>query len=318
MHKRTIFERISRATHYIDGSDLVYIENPKVACSNIKWSLIREYRPEVLESINRIHDRRETPFVRQYSDIVKLLKKPAKNTFSVVRHPRKRFVSAYFDKMFEGRDQSVWNLISDFLSLDPNKVYEPKPILERLVNSSKQDLDPHVACQHTNLFWGALPFTKVFHLESLDRNDTKLSFSDFTLSVVDRQSHSTSAKVNAALFDDEAFGMIDLLYEQDYDFFNYSPESEKPIKEISVPECRSFFLDFLDDGRPIQYLKDFFEEGPQKLTPLETEAVIDRISRQSLWNKMPHRLIDFIIVRNAIQQRDNIDRFNYYYKEFPS
>ncbi|WP_319413276.1 sulfotransferase family 2 domain-containing protein [uncultured Cohaesibacter sp.] len=318
MHERTVFERLSRAVHYIDGSNLVYVENPKVACSNIKWSLVNMFRPEMMEDITRIHDRRETPFITGFPDIVASLRGDNKTVFSVVRHPRKRFISAYFDKMYEGRDQSVWRLIANHLELEEDKVYEPKIVLDRLIGVSKQDLDPHVGCQYGNLFLGAIPYTKIFHLEKLDKASNELSFSDFTLQMIDRQSHSTSSRVKASVFDEEALEMVDAMYADDYVCFNYRADAEAPVGDICLPDVRDFFLEFLGADRPVLYLKHFFEGGPQELSLLETEAVIDRISQFSLWDKLTHRLLDFIIVRNAIQQKDNIARFNAHFTEFPS
>lgn len=317
VHMRSVFERLSRAVHTVDKSGVIYIENPKVACSNIKWSLLNEFRPQAFAEVQRIHNRNETPFLRGFADVVSALKGPGSTIFSVVRHPRSRFVSAYFDKMHEGRDQSVWRLISRHIGLEDDLVYEPKAILERLLKSSAQDMDPHVARQTTNLFWGVIPYTDVFQLENMGSGDRTLNFSNARIVFVDQQRHSTASRRDVTMFDDEAFQMIDELYSEDYSAFGYEQGEAAPKHAVPLPEVDPFFVDFLASDRPLLFLREYFERFPRRLDYLELGAVIDVFHKNNLWPRASHFLLDWIVVRNAILQQDNMKRFVSSFTEFP-
>ena len=317
MAYRTVQQRIVRATNYVFGSNVVYIENPKVACSNVKWALVEAFRPENLSKIKNIHDRRETMFTSDYREAVRNLIVPNCNIFSIVRHPRKRFISAYFDKMHNNRDESVWNIIATSLDLEVTKVHHPKAILNRISTFAPQDLDSHIAKQTTNIFFGHIEFSNVYRLEELSPDITHIKVGRFDLKLSDRQSHSTASRIDPSIFDDEALEMIDDIYADDYLAFGYEPKKQKPIKDVALPNKDSMLLEFLASDTPIQFLLNFFADGPKKMSYLETGAVIDIISKREIWHLMPHRLIDFIIARNAIIQGDNADRFSSKFSCFP-
>ena len=317
MAYRAVQQRIVRATNHVSGSDVVYVENPKVACSNMKWALVGAFCPENSGRISNIHDRRETMFISDYRGAVRILIDPSSQIFSIVRHPRNRFISAYFDKMHKGRDESVWKIIAAALNLEVDRIHDPKTILDRIYRHSPQDLDSHIAKQVTNIFFGHINFFNIYHLEELSPDATHIKVGSCSLELINRQSQSTEARIDRSLFDDEALEMIDVVYSDDYAAFGYDPKEPQPVRDIATPDKSSMLLDFLASDTPIQFLLDFFADGPRKLSYLETGAIIDIISKRDVWHLMPHHLIDFIIARNAILQGDNAERFSSRFSGFP-
>lgn len=307
----TVTNRLGKAIFHIPGSDLVYVTNPKVACSNVKWSLVSAYAPDTMETIQSIHAIGQTPFAKDPAQTIPLLSSRSKTIFSIVRHPRKRFVSAYFDKLVSPKNPTGQR-IAISLGLDETKRHRPKVVLDRLLQQSRQDMNPHVAPQIVNLFWGSIPYTDVFRLERLKRSDGVLDFAEMQLPFLDKSVHSTSAKVDMGLFGDEEFEMIDQLYKDDYEAFGYHPDHSAEVSaKIETIPFDSFLLDLVAARRPVQFIAERFGNSAPTLNFMETGAVIDQITLRSRWNAVSPRLLEMLIIRNAMRDDENIARFRH-------
>lgn len=309
MRNKPVTARLNRAIHNIPSSGVIYIENPKVACSNIKWSLINAYCKDSLGVVQNVHDRRQTPFSKNgRRNFLSLIEADA-DIFSVVRHPRRRFISAYFDKMFYGRDESVWLQLAEQLDLSPQEVHAPKIVLNRMLDLPRQDLDPHAALQAVNLFWENIPYSRVLYLEKIPTAGV-ISTGSRCLTLLDQQSHSTKSRVDMSLFDEETLELIDTYYAPDYERFGYVPQDNSPeAEEVPLPDYRRFFLSFLNSESPLKVLRNFFLEGPRALTQSEMVAVIDYLSVERRWEQCSHRILDFLVARNFAREPEIISRY---------
>jgi len=309
MKQPSIYKRLARAIHHIEGSGIVYIENPKSACTNIKWSLIDAFSDVDLSKIEDVHDRKTTPFlpgvvatkyVAQARDLAFL---------SVVRHPRTRFMSAYFDKLYHGRDQRVWVNIAAQLDLNVDEFYTPKAIIKRMMQVPRHTINPHIALQTDNLLPDSLPYNAIFHLETVGGKDS-LSFGGADVKLFNSQWHVPKAKADTSVFDEETYRLIDQYYAKDYATFGYDPDHlSQPSRAFHVPTHRPFMLDMLTSRSPIEFLSRHFDGTSKDLTVTEIWAVIDRLTRDRAWKQLPEALMTFIVTDNVMHHPEMLERF---------
>lgn len=313
-------QRLSAVIHYIPGSPLLYINNAKVACTNVKWSLVEAFAPEegATMEIGTVHRRAESPFAKG-PDLAQVLKSKSHTVFSMVRHPRRRFISAYFNKVFRARSPSGIHILES-VGLDPEKRHAPKAVLKGLLGLQTQDINAHVAPQVVNLFWGSIPYDRVFRLETLKRQGGALVFDDFRLPMADKSRNSTQHKVDLSLFDAEDYEMIDHLYRDDYAAFGYDPDPEAPVSDMveSLP-FEPFVLDLLTQKNPLDTLRSHFGIGPiammrnrlsgppRALGYLEVGAMIDCLADRNKLASLPPRLHEAVL-RCAMATPENSER----------
>ncbi len=317
-------QRLSAAIHYIPGSRLLYINNPKVACTNVKWAMVEAFAPEAapgMTSFGAIHRRAETPFAKG-PGLAQALRDRSFTVFSMVRHPRRRFVSAYFNKI-HGPQHPTGPRILESIGLHPKRSHPPKAVLKGLLKLPTQDINGHVAPQVVNLFWGSIPYDRVFRLETLKGKSDPLIFDGFHLPMVDKSLHSTQGKTDLSLFDAEDYEMIDHLYQADYAAFGYQPDPAAPVSElVELPPFRPFLLDLLTAEKPLSVLKARFGIGPvgmiqQKLaapppdlTLLEAGAMLDCLFKLRRLDTLPPRLLQEV-ERQATATPENAARLHW-------
>ena len=313
--------RLSAVIHFVPGSNLLYMNNAKVACTNVKWSLIDAFAPEAgaaVDNIGWVHRRAETPFAKG-PGLAEALKDGNFTVFSMVRHPRRRFISAYFNKVHRARSPSGIHILES-VGLDPERRHKPKAVLQGLLRLQRQDINPHVAPQVVNLFWGSVRYAKVFRLESLKRNGEALVFDDFRLPMADKSRHSTQHKVDLSLFDDEDYEMIDHLYRDDYEAFGYDRDPAAPASdEVEGRVFEPFLLDLLTHKAPLDVIKSHFGIGPiamlrqrlngppRPLTYLETGAMIDVLFQNRRLAHLAPRLRE-AVEKSAMATEENAER----------
>lgn len=318
-HLTSAKNRLVHAIDYIPGAPVAYIRNPKVACTNVKWSLISAFAPDKLASVGKIHKKEETPFALDH-DVVRVLRQKDVTVFSLVRHPRRRFISAYFNKLYNSRFPTGQKIFES-VDLDPKRNHPPKAILKGLLRLPTQDLDPHVAPQVVNLLWGSIPYDRVFRLESLKSKEDPLIFDHFQLPMLDRSRHSTQHKVDLSLFDDEDYEMIDHLYREDYAAFGYDPNPDAPISaEVELQLFEPFLLDLMTHRSPVRVIKSHFRIGfiemmrrrqhtapPRPLNYLEVGGMIDVLHQHRLLTRLSRRLRD-VVTQSAMATGENAER----------
>jgi hypothetical protein len=148
--------------------EIIYVKNPKAACSTILVWLDRLHTGDYDHEFGDVHQENRVPRVREVGrgNIVRMLSGDAYR-FSFVRHPVRRFESVYWDKM-------VYNLkwrknlpAALGLDLDPNDTLS----FEQFLNIVEQqdpvsEMDPHWRPQHVNLLHPLVTYDYVGRLEN--------------------------------------------------------------------------------------------------------------------------------------------------------
>ncbi|WP_193164033.1 sulfotransferase family protein [Microbulbifer hainanensis] len=221
--------------HPSPKAQLIYWQNPKVACSSIKKSL---WKFENGETPQNAHIRRESPFpfLSEMEDKIQEFK-----LFSIVRNPYSRALSAYLDKIGHGSDRHIWwPFCRDFkLARSTTKTqFTFLDFLKALNSTSASNLDPHFRPQFYNLLPTLIPYSFIGYLEEQEAIQNFLTSS--SIPYVHSAPHSRNA--SAKVFDyygEEEIELARKIFQYDFEFFGYSKELAKYNEPGSIKKLPS-------------------------------------------------------------------------------
>jgi len=199
-------------------SNIVYWQNPKVACSSIKKSL---WKNETGKEPKNVHRRVESPFPL-------ISESPSKyvgyTLFSVVRNPYTRVLSAYLDKIGKGSDKHVWHPFCRQFGISEQTTKEKltfKKFLIMISNVNPNDLDPHIRPQSRNLLSSILSFDHIGYLEEF--STTAGFFEVANINYVHSAPHARNASEKLSqYYDAESISLVQDIYREDFYEYSYS------------------------------------------------------------------------------------------------
>jgi Sulfotransferase family len=147
---------------------IIYVKNPKAACSTILLWLDRLHTGEYDVEFSNIHHQHRLPTVREVGrpTVVRMLSGSAYR-FSFVRDPLARFESVYWDKMVY---DTTWRMRPKALGvdLDPDTVVSFEQFLGIVEQQHPlTEMDSHWRPQHINLMHPLVSYDYVGRVERL-------------------------------------------------------------------------------------------------------------------------------------------------------
>ncbi len=168
--KRLDTKRLKNVLHISERDGYVYVSNPKAACSTLKLYLSRCQMKEPNYKPKTLHRRKHLPLDSIDKVTVNELNRVLNGKyylFSFVRHPLKRAVSAYGDKIAGNRKQKIEILermgksaenIKDHISFDQ--------FVRTITFQNPTNLNPHWRPQFFNLYPNILHYDFIGHIET--------------------------------------------------------------------------------------------------------------------------------------------------------
>lgn len=224
-------QRFRNVMHISRTYNYVYVANPKAACSTLKLILSQaeindpDFTPESL------HQRKYLPLLTPNMLTERerrALFDGSRYVFSFVRHPFKRAVSAYADKILGNKQQK--REILEALGKQDEKNNYPISFDDFVAVIADQDpatLNPHWRPQSLNLATDLIRYDFIGRLESFDADmaqvRARLQLPVFDTPHKNRKSHKTAAiqGVSAA-----TRIKLETLYADDLQAFSYSGDIE--------------------------------------------------------------------------------------------
>jgi cephalosporin hydroxylase len=221
---------LSQAFCYAPDERFLYLANAKAGSSTMKAFLL-----------NGLATRRETPgsswvhgpanWSRDYDSA---LADPDLFTFTVVRNPFTRILSAYLDKI--GRP----GILRNQFNAQNGFGYDDEVGFEQFLKILAEDtaiLDQHYRPQVENTYAASLDLDMVLTLEHLRPNIAALAQrTGLEASLPDKSAHSTDASRKIkTYFSDEAIALTRQIYAADFDLFGYSPEIDNISEAAPEP-----------------------------------------------------------------------------------
>ncbi len=225
-------QRLGRSLIYDQTADLVYLNNPKAACSTIKATFMRGLaarRGITLEGAAltaHVHGKSDLR-----SDHFHRITPGRTRVFTVVRNPYTRILSAYLDKIVR---PDPGNITRRRMALQFGLAPDDTPDLARFLRMIAQPgrlLDPHFAPQVANTLPAAFG-AEVHAFENLPNLAPMLS-DLMGAPIQTRQRHATGAAPEALT--DEAAELIATLYAEDFDTFGYSRDPARRLLPPAEP-----------------------------------------------------------------------------------
>ncbi len=164
-------QRLINVVYVSKQNRYIYISNPKAACSSIKLFLSRcetndpEFTPEAM------HRKKHLPFDRIADLKSELSHNSDYYTFSFVRHPLRRAVSAYVDKIIGNKPQKKEILAK--LGVDEEQLAHPvsfNEFVKVIIQQRPESLNPHWRPQVYNIYPDICRFDFIGKLESFNED----------------------------------------------------------------------------------------------------------------------------------------------------
>ncbi|MGN6100928.1 MAG: sulfotransferase family 2 domain-containing protein [Devosia sp.] len=216
---------VETAIKYVPNVPIIYVVNPKAACSTFKTSLW--LRHDVLTGARTFADDPHTgassPWLKSADDLAAASSRMAEcDWFTVVRNPYSRVVSAYLDKIKDRgvRDAYTWGQFCNRYSLPADADISFAAFLNLLANDDPTQLDYHWRPQWMTTMVGQLPLHHIGRFEHL-----AVTFAWMRERGVPVASHfsfrSDADSSAASLIAPADRAAIEEIYSLDFDLFGY-------------------------------------------------------------------------------------------------
>lgn len=207
----------------IEKLGINYVNNPKVGCSSIKYSLLKDqtiiHNDEIYSSYEELN---------------------CINFFTVVRSPYSRIISGFLDKISRPsniRDEICEQYFRTFgkqISLeqiqgDRNGLLTFLLVLQKLFKADVESINPHFRPQYYNVLPSVFKYQFIGKLERMDEVASYLN--GYGIQLEAYSPHSTGAKNKISHFiNDEIAEIIKYMYKIDFQTFGYSEDPNVQIK----------------------------------------------------------------------------------------
>lgn len=163
-------QRLSTYILVLPEHDVVYVKNPKAACSTLTGWLDRIHTGDLDHEFGNVHKEHRVPRIgpRNRREVLEMLSGKAYR-FAFVRHPAQRLESAYRDKIV---DNTRWRpKVAGALGIDvaPDETVS----FERFLGAVERQhpvtgMNPHWRPQHVNLMHPVISYDRVGRIENFD------------------------------------------------------------------------------------------------------------------------------------------------------
>lgn len=220
---------LRRSLRANEAAGIIYLNNPKVACSTVKGSLWKAISPDTYTRAAPVHDLAASPLTNRIKDPGWV---QGARIFTFVRNPYARIVSAYANKI-QRRSSDAWGWFVKRYGVDPERDLSFAEFLEIISGDDARDLDPHWRPQYINTLHPFVEPNFTGFLEHMDEDLPRvfsglLGYRDFAFERHARHRTGADARVVEMLADPWLKDRVEALYERDFDYFGYSRNPAMP------------------------------------------------------------------------------------------
>ncbi len=203
---------------------VVYVKNPKAGCSTVTLWLDRIHTGELDHEFGNVHREHRLPRFRDQdrATVLAMLSGEAYR-FSFVRHPARRFESAYWDKIVDSPKSRA--LIPDQLGIDvePDTTVPFEQFLEIVEQQEPvSGMNAHWRPQHLNLLHPIVSYDRVGRLESFDA-DLRLVSEESGMPWVPYAVRNPATSKRPSVYDGrpDLRDRVETLFAQDMELYGY-------------------------------------------------------------------------------------------------
>jgi hypothetical protein len=213
--------------------DLIYLNNPKAACSTIKANLWSRIAPQTARPGHNVHAIPGSPFATSLADGGWMA---GTRIFTFVRNPLSRIVSAYLDKIVRRNDRN-WEGFARKHRIDPAAEMPFDRFVRILARNCPSEFNGHWRPQHLNTMAGLIVPNFTGHVERFQTDFERVLarvFPGRPTTTERRDRHRTQAQQLTEDFfaDRRTLGRFLGLCERDFALFGYGddPARRQPLR----------------------------------------------------------------------------------------
>ena len=217
-------------THISLKYNYLYISNPKVACSTIKRTLQKlELNDPEFENV---HDRDFSPLLRpsQVKNLERFIQRQQPFTFTFVRNPYTRLLSAYIDKI-QGRTGILTKLL-DFIQQKYGETYTDlsfSDFIDVVCEQKPRQMDPHWRIQYFHTLQEQLTYDFIGKFENFEQDFKQILntiAAPSTNSIASFKLHATHAnQILSQYYTPSLIDKVKAKFAPDFEHFNYDAEA---------------------------------------------------------------------------------------------
>ncbi len=231
------------------SGDLLYLCNYKAACTTLLLCMARRERHLGLIDSQPDEDSVHVDDIFSILDFTFASHRPY--TFSFVKNPYARALSAYLDKIHPCAGET-WMLFCKRYQLDPYSAISFSDYLRLIQHTSACEQDVHWRVQTNNLLLGGLEIDFVGHVELFDEDFAALAsqtgLGADAASIRAGMRHGTAAATRlAAFYGEKEVSLVNAIFEEDFRAFGYGfdpgnllPDRRRLRFEITDPALQHF------------------------------------------------------------------------------
>jgi len=236
---------------FIPDLKLLYVNNPKVACSTIKKALWIGAAPETFVEGMSPHNKVASPYLPSLEDLyVKRTQVVAATKFTVVRNPFARILSAYLDKVGRtDRDTNVFHPFARRFGISGEERLTFTQFLELIATEEPSYLDDHFAPQYVTTMYDFCPLDFIGRMEELEEVWAFLGKRQIAIS--EHRPHATNAAgLLATHYGPREIDIVTTYFDRDFELFGYSkdPGILAPVRPVTLPSVKPQVLTSLLGG----------------------------------------------------------------------
>ncbi|MDC0948380.1 sulfotransferase family protein [Gammaproteobacteria bacterium] len=227
---------LNYSVNYSTRYNYLYIENPKVACSSIKATLIRaEFDDETIRwpNVDELHDRSLSPLqdMRRCCGLTRVSARQAPYTFCLVRNPYTRLLSAWLDKIVGNAPPKRDLLLALGRGVRPiNQTISFAEFIELIAQQTPSQMDAHWRRQYDQTSQNGFHFDTIGRFERLDEDwrtiSEALQLPTFARNLVGERRHATGADEQLRQhYSTELVRKVREIYAIDFEAFDYDHET---------------------------------------------------------------------------------------------
>lgn len=212
---------IGQVLNILPKYDTVFITNPKAGCSSIKLMLFKAHTGDYTLDPPNVHAERILPRPSSVGwDRVASMLSGGAYRFTFVRHPIKRAISAYNDKIISQRFAHAGKVQRALgRQENPNEPVSLDDFVAALEAQPVEEMDPHWRPQHINIMHSSIEYDFIGRLESFDRDIARVK-ADAGLPDVPLVHRNKRAKAGSEAPRD-IVRRLEKVYKRDFEVFGY-------------------------------------------------------------------------------------------------
>ena len=218
-------QRMSTYLLVLPEHDVVYVKNPKAACSTLTQWLDRIHTGELDHEFGNIHKEHRVPRIRKRNRrlFLDILSGQHGYRFTFVRHPARRLESAYWNKIVHTPKWRAKIPAQLGIEVDPDVTLPFEGFLEAVEQQDPvAEMNPHWRPQHINVMTSLIQYDHIGRIETFATDlETIREAAGLPAVPVEARNVTETRRVDLLADRPDLEERVRAIYSDDFEIFGY-------------------------------------------------------------------------------------------------